>query len=91
MKVLQYIPAFIEISAPFAGEVQSLAELTGLDFVARFWREPGFYQFSKTPAAEGDDYLLMAEFEEGARWYVVARLSGADVEVRTGVLPLWGT
>jgi hypothetical protein len=94
MKVTQYVPAFIELDIPrFEGEVSDLARLTQLKWVQRWWAAPGFYQFSRSlnPSVlpESPTYLLLAEFGGGERYYVVAFLSGPDLEAKTRALPLW--
>jgi hypothetical protein len=96
MKVTQYLPASLELDLPrFEGEVSDLAHLTQLKWVQRWWAAPGFYQFSRSlnPSVLGRSppptYLLLAEFEGGARYYVVALLSGPDLEAQTRALPLW--
>jgi hypothetical protein len=93
MKVTEYVPSFIELDVPrFEGELKGgLGQLTGLPFMERWWAAPGFYQFVRTlnPALPEESYLLLAEFEGGKRYYVVARLEGTDVELATRALPRW--
>jgi hypothetical protein len=89
VKVTEYVPAFIELDVPrFCGEVESLEQLTRLKWMERWWAAPGFYQFSRT-LDHGDTYLLLAEFDGGKHYHVVARLEGTDVEEKTRALPLW--
>jgi hypothetical protein len=79
MKVSQHYPTFFEGFPVVEAEVGTLLELVGLDFIAAWPLKPGFYRFSLERNAAPDYHLLLAEFEEGRKWYVVARLEGEDL------------
>ncbi len=79
MKVRQHIPdSWDSASREAVAEVDSLEELLALEFVDRWTADPHFYRFSVSWNFGGADkcYLLMAEMDEGKKWWVVAYLSG---------------
>jgi hypothetical protein len=74
----QHIPAFCEGFDPQIAEVNSTEELLELNSVSQ-WR----YNFKDFYRYSIDDNHLMAELDEGRKWYVVGYVRG-NVE-----LPKW--
>ena len=90
MKVRQHIPTFFSGFDQQEAEVNTLEELQALEFVQRWTTLPGFDRFSvelNYGAPEVPCHLLMAEFNEGKKWWVVAYLSGQTDLVQH--LPEW--
>lgn len=85
MKVTQYFPAFFEGFDKTETEVSTLRELLALDFIAHSTRLDGFYRFSLSRNTENDFHLLLAEFDAGRRWHVIARLEGKDLDPFRGL------
>jgi hypothetical protein len=90
VKVTEHHPAYVEGFKTWQGEVKSLPELVGLKFIERWVFEPRFYRFSLSRNTHGTSthHLLMAEFDRGKVWWVVARLEGEDFAPFAG-LPEW--
>lgn len=81
MNVTQHVPDFVDTGqSPRAAQASTLSELLAIDWV-KTWEEDG--QFSRFSLADG--CLLMAEYSNGARWYVVATLSEPELYG----LPVW--
>lgn len=88
IRAIQHVPGFFldaVTPAPVA-EVADAEALLALPWVQRWSQGPGFYRFSESPGETMDfeTRLLMAEFDEGRKWWVVAYLRGD----RTN-LPVW--
>jgi hypothetical protein len=90
IKVSQYRPNFFEGFDNWTGEVGTLEELMGVEFIARWAEAPEFSRFSlqrgyclRDYFAPGDPpetiSLLMAELKEGREWWVVAKFEGEDL------------
>lgn len=87
IRLVEHIPTFIETDTPpKRDDVDTVTELLDLGWVRR-WRDGrGFFRFSLS----SDTELLIAEFDGGARWFVVGTIYtkrgvGADVSA----LPTW--
>jgi hypothetical protein len=80
--VKQHVPRYIDLDG-HKDTVETLQDLLDLSWVA-YWKrgdaEEPFHRFSQTP--EG---YLMAEFNEGRRWRVVAKFK-SDTPLD---LPIW--
>lgn len=83
MQIRQHIPGFVSGFEPKVAAFSSLQELTDLDFVKTFAQEPNFERFSIGKRKSGDEFVMLAEFNGGANWWVVGFLDG-DVD-----LPRW--
>jgi len=95
MKVKQHIPNFVDAGA-YEAEVRTGAELREVDFVKTWTLDPGFYRFSvhrnywANPRAEVEQtHLLLAELNGGAKWWVVAYLTGPDALDAIADFPDW--
>jgi hypothetical protein len=90
VKVTEYHPAFVESSEIWQGEIKSLPELVKIKFIERWICEPNFYRLSlsRNPHGTPNYHLLMAEFDRGKVWWVVAKLEGEDLAPFSG-LPNW--
>lgn len=84
MKIIQHVPTFVECE-PKKGEFSTLEELLNIDFVKYFSTEKDFYRFSVSNLKVS--HLLMAEQENGLRWWVVGNL--IDAEEIISQLPEW--
>ncbi len=90
MKVRQHIPASWDSALREAvAEVNSMEELLALEFVQRWTTDPSFYRFSASIETYTDNncHLLMAEMDEGKKWWVVAYLTGPTDLIEH--LPKW--
>ena len=79
--ITQYRPAFI---SGFENEVVAFAtadDLLAIPFVENFTTLPDFHRFSLWRDAQ---VYLMAECDDGYRWWVVGRIDGASPD-----LPTW--
>ena len=90
MKVSQYHPAYVEGCELWQGEVRNLPDLVGIKFIERWIMEPNFYRLSlnRNPQGAPNHHLLMAEFDGGKVWWVIAKLEGEDLAPFSG-LPNW--
>jgi hypothetical protein len=97
VKVIQHIPSSFEGFEPENHEVKNERELLALPFIARWKENPKFHCFSldrnywPPKGTLGEPvHLLMAEFDQGYEWWVVAKLTGEDGLEFAG-LPDWHT
>lgn len=66
IEVYQYFPTFYEGFTPARSTVKTKDELLTIPFVAHFAKDKSFHRFSLC------DEKLMAEYDGGKKWYVVA-------------------
>jgi hypothetical protein len=80
IKVVQHVPGFVSGVEPNVAQVATTADLLALPWIKQYEKrgDPPFFRFSQS------DGLLMAEYGDGKKWWVVARLSGDPVD-----LPEW--
>jgi hypothetical protein len=83
IELKQHIPAFFEGFDAKLERIENVADLDGIDWLQSWRRHPDFYRFSVSRDA-GRMKLLMAEFDQGRKWYVVGILSNDLPE-----LPEW--
>ena len=103
MKVRQHIPGFVD-NDPVITEVDSATQLLALPFVQNwkhgppFLSDKGFHRFSVHRNYWGNTeqdpktqqiHLLLAEFDQGYQWWVVANLTGSDSLDVLRDLPDW--
>jgi len=90
LKVTEHHPAYVEGFPRWQGEVKSLLELVNIKFIERWVMQPNFYRLSlsRNPHGTSNYHLLMAEFDGGKVWWVVAKLEGEDLSPFSG-LPSW--
>ena len=79
----QHIPPFFDGFEPKLEHIESAADLDSIEWVQSWRQDPGFYRLSVAREA-GRFKLLMAEFDRGAKWYVIGTLT-ADLPD----LPTW--
>lgn len=72
----QHIPDFVSGFEPQVATFANRAELDAIPCVAANIAAPGFYRLSVSHNPRGHD-LLMAEFDDGRRWYVVGYVDAA--------------
>jgi len=95
MFVRQYRPTFFEGFENWEGQVNSWPELVALKWVENFATQPKFHRFSlhRHYYDEPDEknwHHLMAEYNEGREWWIVANLIGTDSELEAlRILPEW--
>jgi len=96
MKVRQYRPAFFEGFENWEGQVNSWPELVALKWVENFALQPKFRQFSlhrhyyDEPDGVVSWHHLMAEYDDGREWWIVANLIGTKEELEAfNALPNW--
>jgi hypothetical protein len=68
MKIIQHVPAFMDIEGRDIGTFETTEELLNLPFVKRCRELVDFRRFSLS----GD--LLMVETNDGLNWWVVGRI-----------------
>jgi len=76
--ITQYYPAFV---SGFESEVKSFytkEDLLSIQWVDRF-KQDDFHRFSLSKS--GSSYVLMAEYEGGAKWFVVGFLNDDEISV----------
>lgn len=91
MKIKQHIPNSTSGAEPKGAEFSSLEELLKIDFVERWGHDmikgendcDRFFRFSFSPYVAADlnavdNYLLMAEFNEGKNSWVVGYLDSIE-------------
>jgi hypothetical protein len=93
IKYRQHRPTFFEGFENLEGEVANLEELLKLEFITNFTQTPGFHRFSRgtevdSPEHHGILCTLMAEYQGGYEWWVVAYLWPGTAEELAG-LPRW--
>jgi hypothetical protein len=81
--IRQHIPAFVSGVNAETASFETIADLLKVPFVAQWTGEPEFRQFSISARDYLDDWVLMAELNGGAQWWVVGYL---DQNVD---LPIW--
>lgn len=80
----EHIPSFVDIDRPpHEATVVTVAEMLDLKFVRPWKDQENFHRFSVSRASTGN--VLMAEVDEGRRWYVVGFIEAGDVSE----LPEW--
>ncbi len=85
IRARQHIPSFVDGYEPEEAEAASLDELLRVSWISR-WMKPGMgsgQAFFRWSLADPD--TLMAEYDEGRHWWVVAFLS-SDEPIQ---LPKW--
>lgn len=80
MKIRQHIPGFVTGVEPDEADVETLAELLALPWVKQYETRVFKASFHRWSAAfnSGADYHLMAEYNGGTAWWVVAYMEGGD-------------
>lgn len=91
--VRQYRPAFFEGFQDAETDVESAAQLLALDWIQNFTTGEGehFYRFSIShPYSDYPQYHnLMAEYDNGRKWLVVANLQGDPDHELFKEFPKW--
>ena len=72
--IKQHIPNFVSGFDPVTQNFETLEELLDIDFVKQWSGDNDFHQFSIGPY--GDRWHLMAEQNNGKRWWVVGYITG---------------
>lgn len=78
MKIIQHFPSYCDGFEPEQAEFNSTEELLNIEWVKSFSEHKDFYRYSVS-----DGNHLMAEYEQGYKWWVIGRLSP------TTDLPKW--
>lgn len=85
IEVRQYLPAFADGQRPQRAICATFDDVRRLEWVRR-WEIFGLNNSAFFRWSLGDGDLLMAEFDEGRQWWVVAYLRGDRLD---GQLPAW--
>lgn len=80
MKIRQHIPNFVSGIEPETAEFTNLVELLSIPFVARFRDDYSFEHYAVSTHEPSDDWLLMAVYDAGHRWWVVGYMDGLPPE-----------
>lgn len=83
--ITRHLPAYFSGYDDVIESFGSIEELLEIDWVKDFGSQPKFHQYSISDKKGYSN--LMAEFEDGCKWYVVGYLSNAQ-ELMNG-LPDW--
>ena len=92
MKAEQYRPNFFSGFEQSKNDFNTTEELLNIEWVKSFKEDPNFHQFSITRDESGildkPQHTLMAEYENGFKWWVVAFIRDKDI---SGIkdLPEW--
>ena len=85
-RVVQHIPAFVELSTPREDErISTVEELLALPWVNRWTLFSGFDRFAVDPCPPPSQQALMAVMKDGKFWVVALIESGLDMSS----LPRW--
>ena len=87
----QHRPAYFEGFENQEGDVPDFEQLLKMEFVNNFGLDPKFHRYSIGSSIEtprGEMSTLMAEYNEGKKWLVVAYLWPQD-EDELEALPKW--
>jgi len=76
MEIRQYRPAFFEGFENAIAEFNTTDDLRAIPFVQQHTKGDGHHRLSLT-----DDNTLMAESDEGKRWFVVGFIEGGRPEL----------
>lgn len=100
IRVLQYRPAFFEGFESEEHILDTPEEILQLDFVKKFKEDENFYRFSVVlnracPARIAPETWpianLMAEYDDGRKWWVVAQIWTEDREELLRFFPKWSS
>lgn len=90
MKITRHVPTFCEGFAQFEHNATDFDGLLSAEWIKNIKQQDKFYKFSFTKYLSGNDvFILMAEFEEGKRWWVVGFIQ--DCKMEDINLPEWRT
>ena len=84
-KIIQHVPGWVDTDVRKTSIFQSTKELLDIDFVYQWEFDEAFHQFSINKSST--QTLLMAEYNEGKKWWVVGRIEDlGDLQLD---LPKW--
>jgi hypothetical protein len=97
MRVRQHIPSFFEGFEPRRTYVFNTEDLEGLEFIRHWSEEQMFHRFAvhrhyfhRHGHGEDEDvHLMLAEFDGGKQWWVIAYLEGDDSLEILAKYPEW--
>lgn len=93
MKIVQHIPSFFDGWEPLEAQVSDWGAIIALPWIEQTTTLPGWSHWSLTRCYGGwpDKHLLVAEFDQGQKWYVIAKIV-ANLEELKGlaILPEFG-
>jgi hypothetical protein len=89
--VRQYRPSFFEGFKAEECDIETAHDLMQIEWIAKWAEDPGFYRFSISHPYKAylEHFLLMAEFEAGAIWWVVAYIKGDPTHPFFETFPRW--
>jgi len=70
--ITQHIPNFIDTWPRVTDAVINMENLFKVDWIKKFSEQEGFHRFSIS------DDLMMAEYNEGKKWFVVGRFNNPN-------------
>lgn len=93
MRVRQHIPSFVDGVEPVKTYVFTAAELERLEFIHRWTEQQMFHRFAVHrhyyQRHDEDLHLMLAEFDHGHKWWVIAYLEGDDSLEILSKYPEW--
>lgn len=89
MRVRQHIPSFVDGVEPLRNYVYTVEELERLESVYRWTQQQMFYRFAIYRNYFDNLHLMIAEFDGGKHWFVVAYLNGDDSLKILAKYPEW--
>ena len=80
IKFKQHVPNFVDIDddQKERAEFNSQEELLAHPWIDDWTKHEGFLRFSLSPQGRGYETHLMAEFDEGKKWWVLGYLSTTE-------------
>lgn len=95
MRVRQHVPSFVDGVEPRKTYVFNTEDLEQLEFIRHWSQQQMFYRFSVhrnyyDPEFDGKGtHLMLAEFDHGKHWWVIAYLRGDDSLEILAKYPEW--
>ena len=89
MRVRQHIPSFVDGVEPAKTYVFNAEALEKLEFIHRWSEQQMFYRFAVHRNYFDDMHLMLAEFDGGKHWWVIAYLKGDDSLKILAKYPEW--
>ena len=84
--VRQHLPNFVDIDRQADTDVKRIDDVLAIPWIASWAHDPGFHRYSVS--VDHDRHLLMAEYDEGRHWHVIAYLTSSERDFAM-TLPEW--
>ena len=81
MKAEQYRPSLFTGFEKKENYFSNTKELLSIEWVNDFSKYSNFYRFSLSRDKTGNNHTLMAEYDNGCKWYVVAFIKEKNIKI----------